>query len=474
MKLKSLFIFLTLAIQTAWAATITSDVVVQEGYEIKLTVSNLKDLTCYLGYNYGDKKYLQDTAHIATTGESFVFSGDKKLDGGVFFFYTPSNSYFEILVGDEQHFEIKTDTTDFIGKMEVKGSQENILFRDFQIYMRNSQKKAKELSDKLKSDEENKEDYSSQLDKLDKEVKEYRKQLIENNPEKFVATLIKATIDVEVPEDKEALFKNDPLARYVFFKNHFFDNINFHDARLLRSPILQNKINYYLEKLTPSHPDSIAVSAIHIIEKAKANKEVFRYCVVSITNKYETSNIMGMDGVFVKIAEKYYLNGDAYWADEDLVNKIAKKINELKPTLIGSKAPNLNLIDTLGRQVNVQSLKASYIALYFYDPDCGYCKKKTPVLHELYINELKDKNVEVVAVCTVTDQKKWKKFVDENKLSWTNLADPFLRNNFRAEYNIDTTPKLFILNKERKVIAKQLDVEQISEFITKYDENEKM
>jgi glutaredoxin-related protein len=60
-----------------------------------------------------------------------------------------------------------------------------------------------------------------------------------------------------------------------------------------------------------------------------------------------------------------------------------------------------------------------------------------------------------------------KKYVRDQKLDWINLADPHMRSNFRYEYNIETTPQLYILDEDKKIIAKKLDVEQIEEFINR-------
>jgi thiol-disulfide isomerase/thioredoxin len=125
------------------------------------------------------------------------------------------------------------------------------------------------------------------------------------------------------------------------------------------------------------------------------------------------------------------------------------------------------LLDTLERPVNALSIQADFTVLYFYDPDCGHCKKKTPALRDLYHDKLKDMGVIVVAADIKKETDKWKKYIRDQKLDWINLADPHMRSNFRYEYNIETTPQLYILDDEKKIIAKKLDVEQIEEFINR-------
>jgi peroxiredoxin len=246
--------------------------------------------------------------------------------------------------------------------------------------------------------------------------------------------------------------------------------MNLSDSKILRTPNFYNKVEEYMEKMTVKHPDSIIASAHNIIEKAKANDEVFRYCVQTLTYKYETSNIMGMDAVFVDLAENYYISGDAFWADEETLEKITDRVQRIKPNLIGKPAPMMLLLDTAMRPINAHKIAADYTVLYFFDPDCGHCKKKTPVLRDLYNDKLKDMGVAVIATNIKKDVDKWKKYIKEQNLNFVNLADPNMRSNFRYEFNIETTPQLFILDEEKKIIAKKLDVEQIEDFINRQNE----
>lgn len=438
-------------------------------YRIEIKIDYFKGDVCYLGYPYGDKKYLADTAELNDEGK-FVFEGTKPLDGGLYFIYSPENLLFDLIVA-EPEFSLETDTLDLIKHMKTKGTLENEVFFDFQRFMREKQKIAGEFSEQLKvaGDQQEKDKLTDQLKEIDIEVRSFRSGIMEKYPNTFAVKFIRSTIPIEIPEaPKDEDGKDlDPNFGYNYYKQHYFDNIDFSDSKILRTPNFYTKVDEYLEKMTVKHPDSIISSAHIIIEKAKANEDVFRYCVVTITYKYETSNIMGMDAVFVDLSESYYLSGEAFWADSTLMAKISDRVSRLKPNLIGKQAPKMVLLDTLLRPVSLYSLKSDFIVLYFYDPDCGHCKKKTPVLNELYNTKLKDKGVKVIAANIKKDVEKWKKYIRDQDLNFINLADPNVRSNFRYEYNIETTPQLYILDDQKKIIAKKLDVEQIEEFIDK-------
>ena len=112
-------------------------------------------------------------------------------------------------------------------------------------------------------------------------------------------------------------------------------------------------------------------------------------------------------------------------------------------------------------------LDADFTLLYFWDPTCGHCKKVTPKLKKLY-DSLKTENVEVYAVCTEIEEDKWKDYIKENKLEWTNVADFEVKHPFRYYYDIQSTPKLYILDRNREIIAKRLGVEQVADFLNDY------
>ena len=433
-----------------------------KGYKIDVTIEGVSDSVCYLGYYYGDKRYVRDTSEVIN--QTVIFQGDEKIPGGIYFVYTP-NIYFEIIINKDQNFSIETSTADFISNMQVEGSSENELFRDLRIYVSEKQKKAGELNEKLKEikDENEKSKVIDQLKSIENEVKTYQNELAQKHPESFVATIIRATKKPEIPEppkDENGNVK-DPEFQFNYYKSHFFDGIDFTDDRFLRTNFFHSKIMEYLEKLTHQHPDSIAKTAKYLISKAQGNEDMFRYLVVTLTSKYETSEIMGMDAVFVDLAEEYYLSGLAGWADSTVINKIRTKVEETKPNLIGKKAPQMILYDSLKRPVPLHSIKSKFLVIYFFDPDCSHCRKSIPKLKEIY-PELKSKGAEIVSVCTVPEVEPFQEFVNEFDLTWPSLIDFQYQ---RKPYNIFSTPVIYVLDENKKIIAKRLDVDQISGFL---------
>jgi thiol-disulfide isomerase/thioredoxin len=222
--------------------------------------------------------------------------------------------------------------------------------------------------------------------------------------------------------------------------------------------------------LTVPTIDSITKSADYLVAKAKNNKELFKYTVWYITTHYETSNLMGSDAVFVHMVEKYYKTKQAFWVDTATLKKIVERSDILKPLLIGKVIPNVVLWDSLDYPHTLHSIKAKYTIAYFWDPNCGHCQKETPKLYEVY-KKYYSKGVDVYAVNIDREPKDWKKYVREHELHWTNVMDNHLSCNFRIQYDIYSTPVIYLLDEKKKIIAKRVGVEQLDEILDSYINN---
>ena len=70
----------------------------------------------------------------------------------------------------------------------------------------------------------------------------------------------------------------------------------------------------------------------------------------------------------------------------------------------------------------------------------------------------------------VKEYDEWIQFIEENAIDdWINAYDPYGWSKFRDKYDIYSTPTIYILDKDKKIIAKRLDVEKIQEFIEGYE-----
>jgi len=446
----------------------------ETAYSIKCKVNGIKDTVCFLAYYYGDKQYLKDTASVDSKG-NFTFDGKEKLPGGIYLIVLPKKKYFEIVIPNEieQNFALETDTVDLVKYMKIKGSNENKLFYEFINFLAKKSKYVDSLKKEIKKNPKDSIEITKKIIEIDKEVQAFRKDFIAKNPSLFISKVFKASEEIEIPEPPVLPNgKKDSTFQYRYYKEHYFDNIDFSDDRMIRTPIFHTKLEKYIKNLVVQIPDSIIKEIDKIIAKARKSKELFKYCVWYLNYTYETSQIMGMDAIFVHMAKKYYLTKDVDWIDSTVRAKFKEKAEILEPLLIGKKAPNTYLSDTLGNIIQLHLLKADYIIIVFWDPNCGHCQKEIPKLHDWYVKK-NDKRILVYSVSIDRKDTEFKKFIREKKLtSFIHVWDKYTYTDFRRMWDIYSTPVIYIVDKDKKIIAKRISAEQIEEFLTNYEKIE--
>jgi len=442
-----------------------------QGYKIEVQINGIKDTTIMLGYHLGEKKYVQDTAKVDSKGYA-VFQGDSTLRKGIYLVILPNKTYFEILINDTQKFGVKTDSKNFLEKLTFTNCKEGNVFADYQRFMVEQQKTMTLYQNKYKAVSTKPDSVKIMQDKikvLDKRVNDYWNEIISSYPNSLIAAIVKTLIPLKLPEFKVPNNTKNPdslkwVMGYQYNKNHYFDNISLTDSRLIRTPILEQRLNTFFDRLLIPSPDSITPEAIKIIEKTRPNKEMFQYMIHFLGNKFSTSNIMGFDAVFVAIAEKYYLTGQAWWLDKKTIEKIQEKVNALKPNLIGSQCPNLTLPDMSGKIRKLSDIKAKITVLYFYDSNCSHCKKVTPELKKLY-DIFKPKGFEVYAVYTQGNQPEVVEYINKNNLNFINVWDPAQNSNFKNLFDIYSTPVIYVLDANKKIIAKRISEESLKDIL---------
>ena len=493
--------------------------------KIKLKVAGEKDTTVFLVKYYGKGMYYADTAEMKKGVVEFDGSKQKP---GVLALLLTGQKYFDFIYAGED-VSIETSGPDYVQAMEIKYSDQtftrkkgiknglnyyinrifrnkkiisvdNQIFVDYIKFVNDHRQQAKKISDKREKTDKTSPEYKNlgnEIELISKEVVSYQKKIVSENPNTLVSKIVKMSMEVEIPEIPRHPNGSmiDSNFAYKFYRDHYFENVDLSDDRLLSTPIFHNKLDFFFsDKMLIPNPDTITKYAFRFMDQINPKSEMFKYCLTHVTSTYEKSNIMGMDKVFVKMGERYYCSknfdgsSNISWMEKEKLDDLCKKVNTYKNLVLGVVPPNISLVDTTDvKWHDFYSLKKDYIVLYFWDPECGHCKKTTPKLGELYLKKLKNRNVEVFAIGKAIgeDFDKWKKFVRENNLKFTNVAvteklyKSALENplqfvpkyttleslNYQETYDIYSTPRIFVLDKDKKIIAKSLSISQLEDML---------
>lgn len=492
--MKSIFI-LTFALITTFSF----------GQKLKFKVANQKDTTVFLVKYFGQKLYYADTAEMK--GGYVEFDGKKQQPGilGVLF---PGQKFFEFVYNNEE-VQIETAAPDFVGAMKIKKSEENKVFLEYIKFIGPKKTETNSIIEqrsKLKSDDPKYKELTAKIDALNKEVIDYQNNLMATNKNLLVSKVVKMSMDIDIPEPPvDANGKViDSNFRFNYFRAHYWDNIDLTDDRLVNTPIFHNKLEYYFGKnMMVQHWDTILYHSYKFCDALNPKSKTFEYCVSWITSTYGKSKIMGMDKVYIMMADRYYCSKNAegkspaFWMTEEKLKELCEKIPVQRNLVMGVQPPNIILRDTTDTKwIGFKDLKSEYTILYFWDPECGHCKKTTPKLQTLYDQKFKDRNIEIFAVGKATgeDFEKWKKFIRDNKLTFINVGvtDPLFKAamedarqfvpkyttleslNYQTTYDIFSTPRVFVLDKDKKIIAKSISISQLEDLMDRLQGKENL
>ncbi len=435
--------------------------------EIKIKVSDYQSDTLILGYYFADRQLVQDTL-LSENKKDFIVSDTDSLHSGMYLLLVkPSNSFIQFLIPEkDREFDIAFSYND-LEKIKYKGSKVN---EDFQEYL-------KFLSDqRIQSDELNKQRaeldslgdstdaITQKIQKLNEKVNDYQSKLLDNHQDDVLAKLIRSGNDIDIPEFS-GTEEEIRLRRYMYYKEHYFDHVDISDQQNIYMPYMHQRVDYYLNKLTTQMPDSIMLSMDYLLEKMESAPESYKFYLSNFLNTYGKMKIIGMDAVYVHLVENYYAKDKAPWVDEKNLKKLINNARRIKPSLIGNTGSDLTLYKEDSTAVKLSEIEGEYLVLMFWAPDCGHCKKAMPDVIK-FNEEYKDKGVTVVGICTKHQEKYdscWKAVEEKGMMNLLNLGDKYHRSRFKTKYNINMTPKIFILDRDLKILIKDIGAKQLSE-----------
>ncbi len=303
---------------------------------------------------------------------------------------------------------------------------------------------------------------------------QFVKQQLKDNPESMATKIAKAYFQPVLPDWKQP----DPW-RVSIIVSHFFDYFNPADSFYLHTNILPEKIDWYLALRTNKRDeygqtvlseDTLAVAAIEFLEKAKINQSFgnknFEFVLTYLLKQLNKEKKYR---AFLRIYDTY-LNrkGEDCEVENDNYKAYRELAGNIRGVEIGSMAPDFELGNNSG--LYLSNLKSDYVLLIFWASWCPHCKSEVVNIYNYLSKEFpvkyQNKILTTVAISLDTDKNKWRRFIKENNLSsWIHVAElQGWDGSIVKKYNVYATPTLILLDKNKKIISKPIDFEQLKYF----------
>jgi peroxiredoxin len=411
----------------------------------------------------GDQNYIADSVMVDANG-AFTLRRKAPLPAGYYTFLLPGMKNFAVLIDVDQHFSLRANVANIVGTMKVDGSLDNeLLYQNLQ-FQQAQEPELNRLGEIMRRSAAGTPEFEQtrkrQLELLE-ERKEHLEAMYKAYPDAFFTKFKIAGQNPDFVDFRKPNGDIDTIRQVVDYRNRFWEGVDFSDERLLRTPVISNKLRRYIKDLTPQHRDSLLIVSDDIIRRVLPHKEYFKFFANWIAIQYENGKTTVMDGeaVFVHIIQNFFTPELAFWETKENLAKIQKHVGEMEASLLWKKGPDVKAPNQYGEFKSIYDMTADLIVIFMYSPHCEHCQEQSPVIQQLY-EKWKGKGVDFYGIAVSTTDEEWKAYLKKTGFTFTNVFDPTNRAIY-AKYYVDNTPEVYVLNKDRIIIAKNLNANQL-------------
>ena len=407
----------------------------------------------------------------AAFAPSVTLQDKESLKPGMYQIFGDSTELGVILVPSEknQKFSLKIDGEDitFVNSKENTGylnyikdmaafnkrlDSLNVLFQDAQKSM--PQYMLKVFVDSL----------SASARRINKEMREFQMRTAKANAGSLLGSVIATSTYIEDPPQEVV---NNRRLFQKYYLEHFFDNFAWSDPRIFNTPVVDHKLKEYcnmIYQIDNPEFDSLVVDALN---RAKVNQTSYEYLFD------ELEHVLGSNISPYKVEHTYIaMLKDALQypkLDENRNRRYTRELGFIDKNHVGDTIPNFNMVLANGDTISMYDIQSEYTLLYLQHPTCPTCHKVRNRMKDFdKLNKaIASGKLKVVMVYFEDDPQVWSNYIhsseaNPNYLQGWNFDQSIDENNL---FDTRTIPYMFLLDKDKKVIKKDLLVNEIEPYI---------
>ena len=416
-------------------------------YSISLCMNGGSNVPVILAVQQGEYVIPVDTLSPDNQG-CVRFEGDTPLEAGQYVFVQNNKRLFNFLISGPGEVKLSFSARLEEGRtleVQAEGSEENNAYLRFNRFLQEHYARANEILEQASDPEK----ALADVERLESTIREYT-DFLAREYEGYMLGII--ANNVFTPEAAQA----ETAIRYL-------DNIDFTDPRILNTSILPLRLKEYFTGILPPLPDSLIFHADRIL-KGDIHPKVKGYVARYLFTLFFTSEIMGMESAAVHMAETWLLADPTLCPDPDLTGEMEAFVRFNKQCLLGMKAQELNLPDVHGRMQSLHKTEAQYTVVFFFEDNCPACSSELLKLTR-FAKENNDPYVKYFAVYTQDNKDILTRYAAYFPSNWTTVWDPDFSSGFHEKFNVRSTPRIYLLDKNKTIIGRDLNTETLDELI---------
>jgi hypothetical protein len=409
----------------------------QDGYNIRIDVTDAKDQTLMLSYFKGSASQhsLIDSLPITASRQTVELKSADKIIGGIYqlSFKGAAKNNINIVVDNGARL-----TFDLQGSTLLLLKPKDALSKDFILF----QTATHSFEDK-----------NTALN-----------QLIQKYPTSAVALFA----HLELKKTAAELAKADTGS--ISTRNQYFKDIDLQDKRL---PLMPNAYSFLFDymNLLPINNENYQDNVDLFFKNMDCNSRNYMFYLdwvfknLTYYQRYELTNTY-------RYVYSMYLDKEACKKrDEKFYNKMTESLKALDQLPIGTVIPAFDMEDSTGKEYHSQEIypRSKYTFLAFYDPDCSHCQEAMPKVAAYF--EAYQPNtdlVQQVAFINSKDVSKWYPFIQQNKLQqWLNVKAYKGDTKYLNDLKVFANPQFFLLDAKGTILLKRFNTDELNTILHK-------
>ena len=412
---------------------------------IRGTLENAEKGQVYLAAYHGDRFTAVDS--IQTTSGDFHFLFGEDSEPGLYRVIFSDNRFFEFIFNRE-NVEVYVASGERGPVPYFDNTLENKIYGEFMEFELNYEAQVMIAYGQLPAPEAVK-----NYDSLQLERNRYMDSLTTLHPDLYAIRMMNAFRSPTIPGAKTHKQRMDTL------KSCFFNHASIDDPLLLNAPVYTFKMIDYLslfkvDTLTVDQQEiQFCLAVDGIMAKVSDDPQLRSFVTDFLLEGFES---LGMERVQLHIAENHLDEN----CESDVAKIVLSRMEGYRAMTTGATAPDFKQLSLLDKP---------YVLVIFWSSTCEHCQDMLPQLNSWYQSQNK-LDLEVVAISLDESKLDFERFTETLKPQWIHSHDPLgWEGKVPVGYSIYATPSLFLLDRERTIIAKPTSYRQFLQAVEKLE-----
>jgi len=424
-------------------------------------VKNFPGGRVYLASFYGEYTRPFDSLLAGSNGKMTFALADSRPAG--YYRLILAKDHYVDLIFNHENIIFKTDFNHLLDSLVIIHSLDNQVYYAFLPFIKSNRMKVDLLStmvDLYPEDDPFYRDLCRQYQKEQRALKRYIDSIARLFPDSYVTKVMKAQqkpfMGCDLHDDQ----------RVDFLKDHFWETVDLNDTSLLRSNVLTNLCIEYLSlygnsKFNQEQLQNAFVQAVDkILAASMVNEVTYNFMLEYLLKGFEKYHF---DAVIDHLAANY-LPADKC-ENESLDAEVLRRLENYQKLSVGRPAPAITLNDINNNPIDLTRIRSQYILILFWASWCPHCAVILPKLKDLY--DKKTYDMEIVAISVDRDEKDYKEAIEKGHYNWINGSElQGWNGKTPLDYNVYATPTMFLLDRERLIIAKPITFNELVKDLT--------